>query len=108
MLLKNIITPKIKTAILILQKKAISNDSLPKYTNFAQLLEVLSENIENVSLELLRIENSLAFIRASSTHHSMIDIEVLESMVLKLKSIFSEEQVLDLELREYYNIIKPG
>lgn len=95
-----------KTLELILQNKAIQ--SLTRYANFAQLLSLISENIEDLSLELLRIENSLAFIHASSTHHSMIDIDVLESMILKLKSIYSEEQVLDLDLREYYNVIKPG
>lgn len=92
----------------ILQSNALSENSLIKYAHFAQLLEIISDNVEDLFQELIRIENSLAFIRASSTHHSMIDIEILESMVRKLKTIYAEEQVLDLELRDYYDIIKPG
>lgn len=59
-------------------------------------------------LEIIRLENIMAFIRASSTHHSMIDIEVLKSMLDKLITIYSKEQIPDLELREYYDLIKPG
>lgn len=92
----------------ILQSNAYREDSLIKYAQFAQLLEVIGENVEDLTQELLRIENSLAFTRASSTHHSMIDIEILESMVKKLRIIYAQEQILDLELREYYDIIKPG
>lgn len=61
-----------------------------------------------ITQELIRIENSLAFVRASSTHHSVIDVEILESMIRKLKTIYTEGQILDLEIRDYYDIIKPG
>lgn len=100
---------KINTTIeLILNSDALRESSLIKYAKFAQLLEVIGENVEDLTQELLRIENSLAFIRVSSTHHSMIDIEILESMVNKLNIIYGREEILDLELREYYDIIKPG
>lgn len=92
----------------ILQSNALREDSLIKYAQFAQLLEVLGDNIEDLTQELFRIENSLAFAHASSMHHSMVDIEILESMVKKLRITYAQEQILDLELREYYEIIKPG
>lgn len=100
---------KINTTLeLILNNNAFREDSLIKYAKFAQLLEIIGENVEDLTLELLRIENSLAFIHASSTHHSMIDIEILESMINRLRIIYGREQILDLELREYYDIINPG
>lgn len=92
----------------ILQINTLKEDRFLRYTQFAQLLEVINDNVEDLVQELIRIENSLAFIRASSTHHSMIDIEVLDSMIKKLRVIYGEGQIIDLELREYYDIIKPG
>lgn len=58
----------------ILQSNALKENSLIKYAQFAQLLEVIGENMEDLTQELLRIENSLAFTRASSMQYSMIDI----------------------------------
>lgn len=82
--------------------------SLIKYTKFGQLLMIISENIDDLLSELFRIENMLSFIRASSTHHSMIDIDVLGNIINNLKTIYDKEQILDIDLREYYDIIKPG
>lgn len=96
------------TLELLLGKDAHRDESLIKYAKFAQLLEIISDNVEDLMKELIRIENSLAFIRASSTHHSMIDIDVLKSMLDKLKRIYDRDQILGLELREYYDIIQPG
>lgn len=96
------------TMNLILQSDAHKEESLLKYVKFAQLLEVVSDNVEDLMQELIRIENSLAFIRASSTHHSMIDIDTLGLMINRLKLVYGREQIIDLELREYYDLIKPG
>ncbi|XP_047993939.1 uncharacterized protein LOC125235743 [Leguminivora glycinivorella] len=96
------------TLEVILDSNAYRENSLIKYAKFAQLLIILSENVEDLSQELLRIENSLAFIRSSSAHHSMIEISVLRSMLDKLKLLYGSDRVLDLELREYYDIIRPG
>lgn len=96
------------TLELILKSNAYKEDNLIKYAKFAQLLVIVSENIEDLAQELIRLENSLAFIRASSTHHSMIDIDILSSMLNKLKAIYSDDQLVNLELRQYYDIIKPG
>lgn len=96
------------TLMLILSNKMNNGLTLIKYAKFGQLLVILSENINDLMNELLRIENSLAFIHASSMHHSMISIDVLSSMIDKLKSIYGKDSILDLEIREYYNIIQPA
>lgn len=94
------------TLMLILSN--MNDSTLIKYAKFAQLLVILSENIDDLRNELLRIENSLAFTHASSMHHSMISIDVLSSMIDKLKNIYGKESILNLELRDYYNIIQPA
>lgn len=96
------------TLELLLEKTAYTDYSLIKFAKFAQILGIITNNVEDLMLEIIRLENIMAFIRASSTHHSMIDIEVLRSMIDRLKSIYNQDQVLNLELREYYNLIKPG
>lgn len=96
------------TIELILDRDAYREDSLIKYAKFAQLLEIIGENLEDLTTELTKIENNLAFIRASTTHHSMIDVEVLKSMIDKLRNIYDGDQILNLEVRDYYEIIKPG
>ncbi|KPJ10207.1 hypothetical protein RR48_01249 [Papilio machaon] len=97
-----------ETLHLILDQNAYRDSSLIKYAKFAQLLDIISENIDDLLAELLRIENTLAFIRASSAHHSMLDITTLKSMLDKLKRVYNKGQILDLELREYYDIIRTG
>lgn len=90
----------------LLDKNAASD--LIRFAKFAQLLEIISDNIDDVFLEITRIEDTLAFIRASSTHHSMLSIENLSNMINRLKTIYSPNQLLDADLREYYTVIKPG
>ncbi|CAK1540653.1 unnamed protein product [Leptosia nina] len=97
-----------ETLKIILDSDAYRDSSLIKYMKFAQHLAIITENIDDVISELIRIENSLAFIRASSAHHSMISIKVLGKMINRLISIYGKEHVLELELREYYELIKPG
>lgn len=96
------------TLQLILNSQAYRDSNLLKYMKFAQHLAIITENVDDVLSELIRIENMLAFIRGSSTHHSMISIKVLGNMIKRLELIYSKEQILDLELRKYYDIIKPG
>lgn len=96
------------TLQLILNSNIHKESSLIKYARFAQLLEIASENTEDLMQEILRVENSLAFIRLSTTHHTMIDIELLQIMVDKVKSVYGGDHTPNMELREYYDIIKPG
>lgn len=96
------------TLNLILNNDAYRETSLIKYAKFAQLLEIASDNAEDLMQELLRIENTLAFIHVSTTHHSMIDIKILQDMLIKVKTLYGSDYVPKLELREYYDLIKPG
>nr|XP_037875420.1 uncharacterized protein LOC119630360 [Bombyx mori] len=92
----------------LLDSKIYADSNLLKYAKFAQLLAIISENIEDLYNELCRIENILSFIRASSTHHSMISIDTLSNMTDRLRNLYTENRILNVDLREYYNIIKPG
>lgn len=93
---------------LLLEKDALRDYNLVRFTKFAQVLGIITNNVEDIMLEVIRIEDILAFIHASSTHHSMIDIEVLKSMIEKLRSFYNQDEIINLELREYYDLIKPG
>lgn len=96
------------TLELILENNAYGRNSLVKYAKIAQLFSIFRENVEDLRLELIRIEDCLAFIRVSRTHHSMLDINVIKNMIDNLRSIYGVEAILDLELREYYDIIRPS
>lgn len=96
------------TLELILDHNAYSNNSLLKYAKFAQLLAIISENTDDFALEIIRLENILAFVRASSTHHSMLGINHLKDMINRLRTIYRKTEIIDDDLREYYSIIKPG
>lgn len=96
------------TLQLILDKNPYQDAQLIKYGKFAQLLAILSENTDDLLDELIRIENILAFTRTTTTHHSMLSLNVLRIMLDRLRAIYSREQVITLELRDYYNIIKSG
>lgn len=97
-----------KTLQLILDQDAHKDSSLIKYAKFFQHLIIITENLDEIFSELTKIESILAFIHASSVHHSMISIDVLDHMIQHLITIYGKEHILQLELREYYDIIKPG
>lgn len=96
------------TLELLLDSDAHKETSLLKYAQFAQLLTIITENVDDILRELNRIENILALVRALSTHHSMVDIDTLSKMVDRLRIIYGDNRVLSLDLRDYYSIIKPG
>lgn len=96
------------TLKLLLDRNAYQDYSLIRFAKFGQCLTILAENLDKVLNELVRVENMLAFIHSSSVHHSMISIEVLRHMIDRLVKIYGRDKVIDLELREYYDIIKPG
>ena len=96
------------TLELLLDRESSNENSLIKYAKFAQSLTIISENTDDLLSELHRIEDILAFVRISSTHHSMLSITVLKNMLSKIRSLYGIDRILDLDIREYYNIIKPG
>lgn len=96
------------TIQLILKSSNYGEDIYIRLTKLNQLLTITGENIDDLLLELRRIENIIAFTRASSTHHSMIGIDSLSSIVAKLRTLYNKEQILDIELREFYDVILPS
>lgn len=96
------------TLELLIEQNSYRESSLIKYAKFAQLLTIITENTDDIFAELIRIENILAYIRTSSIHHTIINIDILRKMIHRLKLIYTKDHVLDLEFREYYNVIKGG
>lgn len=97
----------------IIVNKIISSDAereteLIKYAHLAQLLIIIGDNVENLLYELTRLENLLGFIRAKSTHHSMLKLEMFNEMISRLKSIYKGDQILNISFRDYFDIIKVG
>lgn len=97
-----------ETLLLLLNRETYPDYSLIKYAKFAQYLTIMTENTNEISQELIRIEDMLAFIRSAVTHHSIIKYKVLKHMLDRLVSIYGKEHILNLEIREYYDLIKPG
>lgn len=92
----------------IMNSDATRDTDLIKYAHLAQLLLILGDNIEDLSEELTRLGNVIAFIRANSTHHSMLSLSALKSMLDRLQTLYSKETILEISLREYYDVIKVG
>lgn len=46
-----------------------------KYAHLAQHFIILSDNLESLSDEIFKLENALAFVRASSTSHSLLSLD---------------------------------
>lgn len=81
---------------------------LLKYAHLAQFLIILGDNIESISNELARLENLLGFIKAKSTHHSMLKVNDFKDMKSRLEELYEHDQLLDVSFREYVDIIKLG
>lgn len=100
---------KIETIIAKIRKSVATNDNdLIKYAHLAQVFLILSDNVDLLSLEITKLENNLAFIRTSSMHHSVISPDSIRDIVNKMKSLYGKENIIDLDTREYYDIIKLG
>lgn len=74
--------------------------------HLAQVITILSDNVDYVSRELIKLENIIAFIKTSTTHHSILDSVTMRSMLSNLTVLYGRERVLNLDIREIYDIIK--
>lgn len=92
----------------IRQSVATNDNDLIKYAHLAQAFLILSDNIDSISMEITKIQNILAFIKTSVTHHSTLNPELITYIVSKLESIYGKEKIVSLELREFYDVIKLG
>lgn len=93
---------------LIMDSEANRETELIKYAHLAQLLLILGDNVEDLSEELIKIENFVAFAHISNAHHSMLSLNALKSMIDKIRIIYGKDEVIDLAIREYYDVIKLG
>lgn len=85
---------KIGKAISLIENNNVNMENeIIKYTHVAQHLLLLGDNIEKLSDELLKLENILAFIHASSMHHSVLDVNSLKYMIDRLRLIYSKGEV---------------
>lgn len=80
------------------------------YAHISQILIILSDNLQDLYEEINRLTNIIAFSYSSSMHHSILSTHDIKIMISKLKSIYdaNSNQILDLDYRYYYNIIKLG
>lgn len=92
----------------IMQSDTENETNLIKYAHLAQHLLILGDNIDDLSQELMNLENTLAFIRASSTPHSILSLENLKNIIRKLRVLYSNDEILDISYRDFYDIIKLG
>lgn len=92
----------------IKQVEASRGYELVKYAHLAQVLIVLTDNADSISQELLKLQNVLAFIRASATHHSVLNLYAIRDIIRKLNLLYGSEKVIDLDIREYFDIIRLG
>lgn len=100
---------KLEKALSYMQNSSsISNERIILYAQLSQLFSILSENIQDLSLEMIRLENILAFSRTNSMHHSILSINDLVNMLSKLKNLYGSNSILDLDVRYFYNIIRLG
>lgn len=90
------------------EAEASRDNDLVKYAHLAQTLMILTDNVDSISQELLKLQNILAFIRASTTHHSVLNLYAIRDIIRKLKVLYGSERVVDLDIREYFDIIKLG
>jgi hypothetical protein len=110
-ILDNIISNQLRinnTINNILKSENALQSDLIKFAHLAQHLLILTDNIEILSQELYSLDNILAFIRAKSMTHYSINISMLKEMLLKLKLLYSGNEVIDIDLRNYYEILKSG
>lgn len=60
---------------------------------------ILSDNVDYISQEIIKFQNILAFVKTSTLHHLALDQTTLRSIIDKL-------HIINLDIREYYDIIK--
>lgn len=73
-----------------------------------QLLIVVGDDVDNLAMEFYKLQNLLAFIRAKSIHHSVLDFNMYKSMISRLNTLYNKDEVLDISFREYFDILDVG
>jgi hypothetical protein len=87
---------------------ATKDNDLIKYAHLAQVLVILSDNMDLVYQEVSKLENILAFIKISIAHHSLLSIDTIDFIINRLDNLYGTERTVKLDYREYYDIVKLG
>lgn len=81
---------------------------LIKYAHLAQVFLILGDNVDSISQELLKLQDALALIKLSSLHHSILSINSIKEMLNRLELLYGRNRIINLDIREYYDVIKIG
>lgn len=92
----------------IMEKDFKRETELIRYAHLSQYLLILGDNIDSLTIELVNLGNMLNLSFASSTAHSIISVAMLRSMISKIKVLYSSKFTLDIDLREYFRVMKFG
>lgn len=83
-------------------------EQLMYYAHMSQLFSLISENIDDLSDEISRLENVLAFSRTGTMHHSLLSNKDISEMISKLSTIYGPDEIVKLDLRYYFDLITLG
>lgn len=92
----------------ISETEATRDYDLIKYAHLAQAFLILGDNVDSISQEVLRLQNVLGFIKMSIPHHSIISRKSFDIIFNKLRNLYSNDKIIEIDTREYYDIIKVG
>lgn len=81
------------------------NERIIHYAHLVQLFAILTENVQELLSEINRIENVLAFSRNKSVHHSILSVTDLKNMISQLKRIYNSDEIIEVDIRNYYEIL---
>lgn len=100
---------RIETLLEKIRNSDMTRDNdLIKYAHLAQVFLVLGDNVDSVSNEIYKLQDALALIKVKSMHHSILSVESIEKIISKLVKLYGKESILELDMREYYDIVKIG
>lgn len=87
---------------------ATNDYDLIKYAHLAQVFLILSDNVDSISHEISNLQNMLAFIKTGTLHHSVLNNNSLYIIINKLRELYGNDKIIDLDSREYFDIIRIG
>lgn len=100
---------KLQTALSnIINLTYSDNERNTRYIRLAQFFMLFSEKVQDLTEEINRLENILSFSRTKSMHHSVLSVEQLQDLLIELKKYYKSEEVINLNIRYYYDIITLG
>lgn len=100
---------KIEALLEKIRETEITKDyDLTKYAHLAQVFLILGDNVDSISQELQKLQDALALIKLSSLHHSILSINSIKDMLNRLELLYGKNRIINLDVREYYDVIKIG